>query len=157
MKTYRPVPKLVAEIERLLAANRPAFHQSPLNQVIEVLSKGRHYAWVGIYLALGDNPQLVGESGPAAMALPQSRTKILVSIKIAGRELGMIAAESEHEHAFGREERVLLENVAGVLARFLYGPGKYLVRRAREAASEPKSKSPESAPSVKGTKLAAAG
>jgi putative methionine-R-sulfoxide reductase with GAF domain len=156
LKTYRPAPEVLADIERLLAANKPAFHESPLNEVIEVLSKGRHYAWVGIYLALGENPQLVGESGPAAMALPQSRTKILVSMKIAGRELGMIAAESEHEDAFGREDRVLLENVASVLARFLSGPGKYLVRRARQAASEPKSKSPESA-MVKGTKLAAAG
>jgi hypothetical protein len=156
LKTYRPAPEVVAETQRLLAANKPAFHQSPLNEVIDVLSKGRHYAWVGIYLAMGDSPHLIGESGPAAMALPQSRTKILVSMKIAGREVGMIAAESEHENAFGREDQVLLENVASILARFLSGPGKYLVRRAREAASEPKSKSPESAP-VKGTKLAAAG
>ena len=158
MKTYRPAPAVIAEIERLLAANQPAFHRSPLDEVIDVLSKTRHYAWIGIYLAVGDTPQLLGssgESGPTAMTLPESRTRILVSMKIAGREVGMIAAESEHENAFGHEDRVLLENVGSVLARFLTGPGKYLVRRARERASERKSKSPEPA-LVRETKLAAA-
>jgi putative methionine-R-sulfoxide reductase with GAF domain len=158
LKTYRPAPAVIAEIERLLAANQPAFHQSPLDEVIEVLSKTRHYAWIGIYLAAGDSPQLLGsggESGPTAMALPQSRTRILVSMKIAGRELGMIAAESDEEYAFGREDRVLLENVANLLARFLSGRGKYLVRRTRERARQRKSKSPEPA-SLRENKLAAA-
>ena len=158
MKTYRPAPSVIAEIERLLAANQPAFHHSPLEEVIDLLSKARHYAWIGIYLAVGDTPHLLGsggESGPTAMALPESRTRILVAMKIAGREVGMIAAESAHENAFGPEDRVLLENVASVLARFLTGPGKYLVRRARERASERKSKSPEPA-SVEETRLAAA-
>jgi putative methionine-R-sulfoxide reductase with GAF domain len=155
VKTYLSAPKLLADIERLLAANKPSFRRSPLDPIIEMLAKGRHYAWVGIYLATGDNPQ-IGESAAAVMTLPQSRTKILVSIKAGAREVGVIAAESQNENAFGREDRVLLENVANQLARFLTGPGKYLVRRAREAAGEPKSKSPESAP-AKGTKLAAAG
>ena len=157
MKTYRSAPAVISDIRRLLAANQPAFHRSPLDEVIDVLSKARHYAWIGIYLAVGDTPQLLGsggQSGPIAMALPQSRTRILVSMKIAGRELGMIAAESEHENAFGHEDRVLLENVANLLARFLTGPGKYLVRRARERASQPKAKSAEPA-SVQETKLAA--
>lgn len=158
MKTYRPAPAVIAEIERLLAANQPAFHQSPLDEVIDVLSKARHYAWVGIYLVAADSPQLLGSSGgsgPTAMALPESRTRILVAMKIAGREIGMIAAESEREEAFGREDRVLLDAVANILARFLTGRGKYLVRRARERASERKNKAPEPV-SVRESKLAAA-
>jgi hypothetical protein len=158
LKIYRPAPTVIAEIGRLLAANQPAFHQSPLDQVIEVVSKARHYAWIGMYLAAGAGPQLLGsggESGPTAMALPESRRRILVSMKIAGRELGMIAAESDEENAFGREDRVLLEQVANLLARFLTGRGKYLVRRARERASRRKTKSPEPA-SRKENKLAAA-
>ncbi|PYY04202.1 MAG: hypothetical protein DMG69_31045 [Acidobacteria bacterium] len=158
MKTYRPAPAVIAEIERLLAANQAAFHQSPLDEVIDVVSRTRHYAWIGIYLAAGESPQLLGsggESGPTAMALPESRTRILVSMKIAGRELGMIAAESEEENVFGREDRVLLESVANLLARFLTGRGKYLVRRAREDARRRKSKLPEPA-SRRENKLAAA-
>ena len=59
-------------------------------------------------------------------------------MKIAGREVGFLNVESERENAFGSEERVLLERVAGLLAKFLTGPGKYLVRRAAEPQPVPR-------------------
>ena len=147
MKTYRSARELLAEIERVLAANRPSFHHSPLDDVIELLRRGRHYTWIGIYLVIGENtphPLLgAGRAHPGEVALPGTRSKVLISMKLAGRELGVLAVESDCENAFGSEDRVLLENVASVLARFLTGPGKYVMRKAREVAADaPKPQAP---------------
>ena len=70
--------------------------------------------------------------------MPGTRRKIVITMKIAGRELGFLNVESDREHAFGSEDRVLLERVAGLLARFLTGPGKYVVRKAAEPGLPPK-------------------
>jgi len=140
MKSYRPTQKLVADIEQLLSANRPSFNHSPLEEVAELLISGRHYSWVGIYLTLAKNSSSpLQESGvhPAYVAVPGTVKKVVVSIKIAGRELGFINAESNREDAFGAEDRVLLERVAGLLARFLTGTGKYLLLKSREAGPLP--------------------
>ena len=56
-------------------------------------------------------------------------------MKLASRELGVLSVESDRENAFGMEDRVLLEGVADVLARFLVNRGKYLARKARTDAS----------------------
>ena len=139
MKSYRSARELLAEIEQLLAVHKPTFGCSPLDRVIELLIKGRHYSWVGIYLTVGEKSQhLLGSSGDAPLnvtTMPQSRAKMLVSIRLACREIGLIAAESDREFPFGSEDRVLLDKLANVLARFLAGPGKYLVREAREKAA----------------------
>lgn len=60
---------------------------------------------------------------------------MLISMKLASRELGLLSVESDREDGFGAEDRVLLEAVAEVLARFLTGRGKYLARKARLAGS----------------------
>ena len=139
MKTYCSVRELLAEIERVLAVNHPSFHHSPLDDVIELLRRGRHYTWIGIYLVIGENTPhpLLGTGGahPGQVTLPGTRSKVLISMKLAGRELGVLAVESDRENAFGSEDRVLLENVATVLARFLAGPGKYVMRKARDTAA----------------------
>ena len=135
MKPYRPPRQLLDDIKRLLATNQPSFHHSPLDDVIELLYCGRHYSWVGIYLTVGENaPQLLGSGGdtPAEVALPGTHSKILISIKLASCELGVLSVESERENAFGTGDRVLLEGVADVLARFLADSGKYLARKARQ-------------------------
>ena len=135
MKIYRDTAGLLAEIECVLATSRPSFQHSPLQDVIELLSRGRHATWVGIYLAAGTaSQQLLGAGGdphPGQMARLETKSKILVSMRLAGRELGVLDVESDRENAFGPEDRVLLENVANRLARFLAGPGRYLARRAR--------------------------
>lgn len=146
MKTYRPARKLFTEVESLLAHNKPSFHHSPLDDVIELLSRGRHYSWVGIYLTVGETAaqQLLGAGGeadPGRVTLPGTRTKILVSLKLAGRELGVLSVESDRENAFAAEDRVLLEKTADLLARFLAGPGKYLARQARKRVAGSASRS----------------
>ena len=141
MKTYRSPRVLVAEIEKLLASSRPSFRDSPLDDVIELLCRSRHYTWAGIYVAVNDggSQQLLGAGGndePANVELPETRSKILISIKLASQEFGILAVESDRENGFGPVDRVLLETVAQALARFLAGNGKYLTRKARQADSE---------------------
>lgn len=143
MKSYRSARSLIAEIQRTLAANRPSFHHSPLEEVADLLVEGRHYSWVGIYLTVdrGHETPLVEDFYPAhpgQVAVHSTRKKILVSMKVAGREIGHLSVESDRENAFGSEERVFLERVAGLLARFLAGPGRYLVLRAAKPGPMPK-------------------
>ena len=133
MKTYLPTREVLSSIETLLSTNRPSFRHSPLEDVAELLTAGRHYSWVGIYLSLDKKSwSPLQEMGvhPAHVAVAGTVKKIVVSIKIAGREIGFLNVESDREASFGADDRVLLERVAGLLARFLTGAGKYLVRRA---------------------------
>jgi putative methionine-R-sulfoxide reductase with GAF domain len=133
LKSYRPTREILADMDAILAA-KSTIRTSPLEHVANILSSGRHYCWVAIYLSVEveSSRQLLGagrDPHPGQMSSPSTRSKVLVSIKLAGREIGILDVESEHDHAFGREDQVLLENVAHRLARFLTGPGKYLVRR----------------------------
>ena len=141
MKAYRPTAAILADINRALAANQPSFHRSPLEHVAALLSEGRHYSWVGIYLSFDDasSSALLERAGYLGhIATPGAVKKILVSMKIGGRELGFLSVETDRENALGAEDRVLLERVAGLLARFLSGKGRYLVRRAVKPSPVPK-------------------
>jgi putative methionine-R-sulfoxide reductase with GAF domain len=135
LKVYLSTRQLLADVERVLAASPPSFHHSPLEDVIELLCHGRHYAWVGIYLAVGTDAAQhslgAGSDKLDQVELPGTRSKILISMKLASRELGVLSVESHRENAFGTEDRVLLESVADAIARFLSGRGKYLARKAR--------------------------
>jgi hypothetical protein len=144
LKCFRPTRQLLAEIQRVFDENKPSFHDSPIDDVIELLIGGRHYSWIGLYLALGDGGQqamAVAGDHPEQVALPQTRSKILVSLKLAGRELGVLSVESDRRNALRADDRALLEAVADAMARFLSGPGKYLVRKARQKATRPVPKS----------------
>jgi len=143
VKTYLPTRTILADVERTLAANRPSFNHSPLEAVADLLCEGRHYSWVGIYLTLDSksSPALLQDAAgphPGEIAVPGTRKKILISMKVAGHEVGFLNVESDREHSFGSEDRVLLDRVAGLLARFLVGPGRYLVRRAAKPGLAPK-------------------
>lgn len=141
MKSYLPTRTLLASINKALAQCRPSCRQSPLEHVAELLADGRHYSWVGIYLTLDKNsaPALVENLvHPAQFAASGTRKKVIVEMKIAGREVGFLNVESNRENAFGSEERVLLERVASLVARFLVGRGKYLVRKAAQQQPPPK-------------------
>jgi len=141
VKPYRSTRDLLADIEQALAENRPSFHHSPLEKVAGLLAEGRHYGWVGIYLTLekqSATPLLQNAMHPAQFEASGTRKKVIVTMKIAGREIGFLNVESDRENAFGSEERVLLERVAGLLAKFLTGPGKYLVRKAGQPAPAPR-------------------
>jgi hypothetical protein len=138
LKVYRPTRQLLADVECLLAANRPDAHHSPLDDVIDLLCRGRHYAWVGVFLAVPDNAiqPAMATSSLAEVTLRETQSKILVTMKLASRELGVLGVESDRVNAFGAQDRVLLEAVADTLARFLAGNGKYLVRRVRKLGTE---------------------
>jgi len=82
-------------------------------------------------------PLLPNAAHPARFEASGTRKKVIVTMKIAGREIGFLNVESNRENAFGADERVLLERVAGLLAKFLTGPGKYLVRKAGEPEQKP--------------------
>jgi L-methionine (R)-S-oxide reductase len=60
------------------------------------------------------------------------KSEIVVPIRIGGRTLGVIDVESDRANNFGNLDRVLLEGVAAMVARFLTSRGKVLVRHARE-------------------------
>ena len=116
MKSYRSTRSLLADIKRVLAENRPSFHHSPLEDIAALLVEGRHYSWVGIYLSVDSNgsTSLLENTHPAhpgQMAVSTTLKKILISMKIAGREIGYLNVESDRENAFGPEERVLLTEV----------------------------------------------
>ena len=102
--------------------------------------------------ALGKgNVGTVGESGlmkviPDVSADPtysmcflETKSEIVVPIKIVGRILGVIDVESDRPDAFGPLDRILLKQVAARLARFLTSTGKRYVRKAKEAAAESES------------------
>jgi len=137
LKIYCSTEALLAETENLLATNHSSL-RSPLQEVIDLLVRGRHYTWMGIYLPAGrSNQHLLGAGGephPAQMASPETKSKILVSIKLAGHELGVLDVESDRENAFGARDRVLVEKVAQLVALFLTGPGRHIVRKARALA-----------------------
>ena len=141
MRPFRSTRDLLADIDQALAENRPSFHESPLETVAGLLAEGRHYGWVGIYLTLEKQlatPLVPGAAHPAQFEASGTRKKVIVTMKIAGREIGFLNVESNRENAFGADERVLLERVAALLAKFLTGPGKYLARKAGEPGQKPK-------------------
>jgi L-methionine (R)-S-oxide reductase len=74
----------------------------------------------------------VSEDPTYSMCFIETKSEIVVPIKIAGRTLGVIDVESDRLNAFGPEDRVLLKTVAMKLARYLTSNGKWLVRKARE-------------------------
>ncbi|HEX3104807.1 MAG TPA: hypothetical protein VHQ22_10185 [Terriglobales bacterium] len=143
MKPFRSTRDLLADVEQALAESRPSFsfRDSPLEKVAGLLAEGRHYGWVGIFLTLerrGAAPLVPNAAHPADFEASGTRKKVIVAMKIAGREIGFLNVESNRENAFGADERVLLERVAGLLAKFLTRAGKYLVRKAGEPEQKPK-------------------
>ena len=139
MRPYRSTHNLLADVKKVLADNRPSFHRSPLEEIAGLLCEGRHYSWVGIYLTLDEKSSsaLLEEAliKPNQVAVHGTRKKIVVAMRVGGRELGFLNVGSDRESAFGSENRVLLDRVAGLLARFLAGPrGKYLVLRAAKVS-----------------------
>lgn len=99
-----------------------------------------------------------------SMCFLETKSEIVLPIRIGGRVLGVIDVESDQPDAFGPEDTVLLKNVSERLARFLTGRGKLILRHAREqhAANrrpqpETPSKKPESAAVLEEPQRALAG
>jgi len=68
-----------------------------------------------------------------SMCFLETKSEIVLPIKVGSRVLGVIDVESDRLDAFGSQEHALLEQVAEMLARYLTtDQGKLLLRKARE-------------------------
>ena len=133
MKTYLLPRKLVAQIKQLIATYKPSPRPpSALVRILKLLCEGRHYERAGIFLAVNGRevPRAFGGSQASAGEL---RPELVVPIKIATYSIGSLRVQAAPGRAFSSQERILLRQVAKILARYLSGKGKYLVRKTREA------------------------
>ena len=140
MKRFRTFPALLADAESLLAKAKPSFRHSALQDLVQMLCDGRHYAWVGIYLAVAapEPHRLLDAGADSERQLseePSPRNRILITLKVGPREIGLLEVESDRPGAFGSAEVAFLEQLSGMLSRYLAGPGKLAVRRARETSA----------------------
>ncbi len=120
---------------------------------MEILSRGRGYSWVGIYLAFEDRDGAekrsvvtqtkVGSASGAAPAsrvndtrFPETKSEIVVPIKVGSHTLGMIDVESDRANLLTGQEHALLRQVAAAITQYLASNrGKLLLRKARERSS----------------------
>lgn len=77
----------------------------------------------------------VADDPTYSMCFIETKSEIVVPIKISTRILGGIDVESDRKNAFSPAERILLKKIAMVLARFLSVRGRYLVRRAADKSA----------------------
>jgi K+-sensing histidine kinase KdpD len=137
-----------------------ARQQDVFDDVVEILSQGRGYSWIGIYLAVGEDgrsavtqTRLSPSSAAAASVanatrFPETKSEIVVPIKVGSRTLGMIDVESDRANLLTGQEHALLRQVAAAIAEYLAGNrGKLLVRKMRErSASERADRHPQKGP-----------
>ena len=142
MKTYRSPRDVLAEINVLIAADKPSSSSpSLLVKIAKLLHDSRNYYRVGIYLVVGDRVVRQAVCGPE---LPQSgvqqgaRSEIAAPIIMGTQILGFVRAEGEHTGGAGLppEDRILLKEVAQILGRYLRGKGRHLMRKARDVVRE---------------------
>ncbi|HET7751839.1 MAG TPA: hypothetical protein VFK81_20770 [Terriglobales bacterium] len=134
MKTYRTPRDLEARIEAALA-RKAGPHNTPLDEVAEILGDGRHYSWIGIYLVAGE----ISKPGPsrAKTGARAAQTHAVIPVALGQHVYGAMEVQSEKGRTLTGKDRILLKQVAERLAKYLHGPGAWLVRKAREAAAEP--------------------
>jgi putative methionine-R-sulfoxide reductase with GAF domain len=134
VKIYRTPQELEARIETALA-RKAGSQTTPLDEVAEILGDGRHYSWIGIYLVAGE----IAKSSPsrARTASRATQTHAVVPVALGQHVYGAMEVQSEKGKVLSGQDRILLKRVAERLAKYLHGPGAWLVRKAREAAAEP--------------------
>ena len=135
MKTYSSPREVVAEIKQLIETDKPSPRPpSALVRILKALCESRHYQRAGVFLAV--NGREVPRAFGGAQAPSATMPELVVPIKIASRALGSLRVQLAPGHTFSPEERVLLHEVADLLALYLTSKGKYLVRKTREALRE---------------------
>ncbi len=136
VKTYRSAKQVLSEIQPLMKELRPSPHQpSVLVRVVKLLHDARNYEKVGISLEAGGQVVRSAVCGPdLESSASQGHRDLTMPIQLLTQHLGTLRAKS---HAgFTGEDRVLLKETAALLARYLTTNGRYLMRKAREAARE---------------------
>jgi putative methionine-R-sulfoxide reductase with GAF domain len=134
VKTYRTPQELESRIETALA-RKAGSRNTPLDKVAEILGDGRHYSWIGIYLVAGE----IAKPGPARAKSGSraAQTQAVIPVALGQHVYGAMEVQSEKGKFLSGQDRILLKRVAERLAKYLHGPGAWLVRKAREAAAEP--------------------
>lgn len=136
MKTYLLPRKLVAQIKQLIATDKPSPRPpSALVRILKLLCDGRHYERAGIFLAVNGR-EVPRAFGGAQAAADELRPELIVPIKISSYFIGSLRVQLAPGHAFSSQERILLNQVAKILALYLSGKGKYVVRKTREAVRD---------------------
>lgn len=136
MKTYRSPRDVIAQVKQLIALDKPSPRlPSALARILKQLCESRNYGRAGVFLTVNGREVPRAFSGPQAFPR-QPGPELSVPIKIASHTLGTLRVQLAAGHEFSPEERVLLHEVAEILALYLSGKGKYLVRKAREALGE---------------------
>ena len=124
---------MVAEIEQLIARDKPSPRPpSALVRVLKLLCEGRHYNRAGVFLMVNGR-EVPRAFGGAQTSAGETRTELSVPIAIGSHTLGSLRVQPAPGHGFSSEERILLHEVTAILALYLSGKGKYLVRKTREA------------------------
>jgi len=133
LKTYTSPRDVVAEIEQLVASDKPSPRPpSALVRILKLLCEGRHYVRAGVFLMVNGR-EVPRAFGGAQVAAGETRPELSVAIKIGSHTLGSLRVQAAPGHGFSSEESILLQEVAEILALYLSTKGKYLVRKTREA------------------------
>ena len=93
-------------------------------------------AKTGTYVSVAD----VSQSKEYLRCFAETQSELAVPIKIGTHVLGVINVESVKLYGLPTKDRVLLEEIARQLARFLSVRGKYITMKAREKAPPPDDK-----------------
>ena len=159
---YQSSSAVLASIRQRLASARKTKSEEILDGIVESLAAGRGYAWAGIYLAIENVGVRQASRGSSRVTSarpeePASTTRldalnaeIAVPIRLGARTVGLIVVETGRSSGAARQERVLVQQTAKLVAQYLTTDrAKQLLRKtrekARDAAAAQPHKSPQSA------------
>jgi hypothetical protein len=126
------VSAVVTSVKKRLAS-AIKFDPATLDGVVETLTRGRGYAWTGVYLdgmnvcqssirqsSIRESLILQSMSGPApaSTTMADVDAEIAVPIKLGARTLGIVVAETGRRSA-PRQDRELLRQVTKLIAQYL--------------------------------------
>jgi hypothetical protein len=149
---------VLASIRERLASAGARKPEEILDAIITLLAEGRGYAWAGIYLAVENRGVWQAESGRGgraatsaggdpSMSLQELEGEIAAPIRLGARTLGLIVLETGRASGSARQERVLVQQTARLIAQYLTTDrAKQLLRKTREKAHEAAAVHPHKTP-----------
>jgi GAF domain-containing protein len=166
---YQAPGAVLLSIREKLASARNRKPEEILDAVVDALAEGRGYAFAGIYLAVENLGVRQASSGSSRIAQAGSRSagaaatvaleavdaEIAVPIRLGARTLGLIVVETRRTlgpqgataHGAARQERVLVQQVAKLVAQYLTTDrAKQLLRKTREQARQAAAAQPHKSP-----------
>ncbi len=90
MKQYRSARDVIAAVERAIADDNPITpKREALQEVTRILSEGRHFFWVGIYL------NVANQAIRAAFTGPEAQTEPCAKIALGSGNVGLVAQDGK--------------------------------------------------------------